>query len=35
MNCVEVVDVDVADDLRIGALAYREHDPRRIAAGLT
>ena len=35
MNGVDVVDVDIADDLRVSALAYREHDPRRIAAGLT
>ena len=35
MNCVDVMDVDIADDLRIDALAYREHDPRRVAAGLT
>ena len=35
MNGVDVVDVDIADDLRVRALADREHDPRRIAAGLT
>ena len=35
VNCVDVMDVDIADDLRIDALAYREHDPRRVAAGLT
>ena len=35
MNCVDVMDVDIADDLRIDALAYRQHDPRRVAAGFT
>jgi hypothetical protein len=35
MNRADVMDVDVADDLRIGPLAYREHNPRRIVAGLT
>ena len=34
MNGVDVVDVDIADDLRVRALADREHDPRRIAGNL-